>query len=141
MSWTGDTANAGFSTVTPFRALSGNVATHNAASQAADPNSLLSFYKSLIALRQSLPSLARGSYEFPAVAGSVMSYQRSLGSERSVVVINYGTASAAVALTRLPANAQLAAVFPHGASDTSVDAGGSAIVTLAAQSVAVYRLR
>jgi alpha-amylase len=55
MSWTADTTRAGFSTGTPFRALAGNVATHNVAAQEADPSSLLAHYRSLLALRRAAP--------------------------------------------------------------------------------------
>src|SRR3990167_5425511 len=95
MSWTGNTSNAGFTSGTPFRALSGNAATHNVATQAGDAGSLHAFYKTMIALRRDWPSLARGGYEAAAASGSVMSFQRSLGAERTVVVINYGTSASA----------------------------------------------
>jgi glycosidase len=141
MSWNGHTGNAGFTTGTPFRALSANSASHNVAAQSGDPASLHSFYKTMIALRRDWPSLARGSYEYAAAAGSVMSYQRSLGDERTVVLINYGSSTATAALARLPPNAQLAALYPTPGTDVSADAAGSASVTMAAQSLSVYRIR
>jgi alpha-amylase len=135
MSWT---ASGGFTTGTPFRAPSGNVATYNVAAQTADPNSLLAWYKGLIALRRAHPSLARGTYEASSVSGSVMSFQRVLGSERTVVVINYGTSAAAVSLGSLPANAVLTAVMPSGGSGVNADASGNALVNVPAQGVAVF---
>ena len=135
MSWT---AGGGFTTGTPFRAASGNVATNNVATQSSDPNSLLAWYKGLIALRRAYPSLARGSYEAASASGSVMSFQRVLGSERMVVVVNYGASAAAVSLTNLPANAVLAAVMPSGASGVNADASGNAMANVPAQSVVIY---
>jgi alpha-amylase len=139
MSWTGHTSNAGFTTGTPFRALSANVAANNVAAQSADASSLLAHYKALIALRKAYPSLARGTYESPNASGSVMSYQRSLGAERTLVVINYGTtAAASVALAHLPANAVLKPVYPAGGADVQADAAGNAGIPVAAQAATVY---
>ncbi len=141
MSWTSNTSNAGFTTGTPFRAVSANVAANNVAAQSADADSLLAHYKALIALRKSYPSLALGSYESPNASGSVMSYQRELGSERTLVVINYGaTAAASVALAHLPANAVLTPVLPAGGADVMADGAGNASIVLAAQTATVYRV-
>jgi len=142
MSWTADTGNAGFTTGAPYRALSANVAAQNAQAQANDPNSLLAFYKSMLALRNARPSLAQGSYVAPFANQLVLGYQRSFGGERSLVVINYATApAAAVALAGLPANATLTSVYPNDGTTATADANGQAQLTLAAQSVRVYDVR
>jgi predicted ATP-dependent protease len=132
-----------FTSGTPFRAPSANMATHNVAAQQADANSLLNFYRSLIALRNATPSLARGRYEFAAAAGSVMSFQRSLGNERTVVAFNYGAQSATAPLASLPAHATLTQLWPASGAGTmvSADAGGNAAVNLGAQAVAVFRVQ
>jgi alpha-amylase len=137
MSWT---ASGGFTTGTAFRASSGNVATNNVAAQTADSNSLLNFYKSLIALRRAHPSLSQGTYEFSTSSGTVMSFQRAQGGERTVVVFNYGTSSAAVSLAHLPANAVLTALWPTGAAGINADAAGNATANVGAQSVAVFQV-
>jgi len=139
MSWTGDAGNAGFTGGTPYRALSANVATFNAAAQAGDPNSLLAFYTAMLALRRGVPSIASGTYENVGVAGSVMSFQRRLAGERTVVVINYGTGAASAAVAGLPANATLANAY--GGSDVSADGSGQASVAIAGQSVRVFSVR
>ena len=141
MSWTGSPANAGFTTGTPYRSLSGNLASHNVAAQAADPNSLLAFYKAMLALRNTLPAVKAGSYDAVAVAGSVLSFQRRLGADRTVVVINYGSAPANATLASLPANAALAPAYPAGGADVAVDGNGQASVALPAQSLRVLTLR
>ncbi|HJV60644.1 MAG TPA: alpha-amylase family glycosyl hydrolase [Albitalea sp.] len=138
MSWSADTRTAGFTTGTPFRALSGNVAAYNVAGEAADANSLLAFYKSVIALRKSRPSLARGIYEAAASSGTVMSFQRSVAGERTLVVFNYGSSAASVALANLRAGAVLTPLMPTGGADVNATASGSASVDLPAQSFAVY---
>jgi len=141
MSWTGNTANGGFTIGTPYRSLSANVAGFNVAAQQADPNSLLAHYKAMLALRRAYPSIARGSYDNVAVNGSVMSFERRLGSERTLVAINYGSSAATAALAGLPANATLTSAYPAGAADVAADAAGQASAPLAAQSLQVFAVR
>jgi alpha-amylase len=141
MSWTGNTANAGFTSGTPYRALSANVASYNVAAQAADPNSLHAFYKTMLSLRNALAPIRSGSYDADSVSGSVMSFQRRLGAERAVVAINYGSSAATVVLANLPAGATLASAYPAGAADSLVDGGGLTSLSLPAQSVRVLTLK
>jgi glycosidase len=139
MSWSGNTSNAGFTSGSPFRALSANVGSYNVASETSDSTSLLAFYKSVIALRNAHPSLTTGSYEAPAFSGTTMSFQRSAAGERTLVVFNYGGAGAGVALAGLPASATLTPLWGTGA-DVVASAGGTASVSLPAQSFAVYHV-
>lgn len=141
MSWTADSGNAGFSTGKPFRALSANAGTQNAATQLADPNSLLSFYKAMLALRNTLPALAQGSYEASFVSGSVLGYQRKAGSEQVLVLINYGTNAASVTVGGLAANASLIAAYPGGGAKSSAELAGSAHLAIDAQSVLVFAVQ
>jgi glycosidase len=141
MSWSGDTRTAGFTTGTPYRNLAANVATHNVAAQQADPNSLLNFYKAMLALRNGLAPIATGSYEAVRVEGSVLSFQRALGTQRVVVVVNYGTVAATMTLSALPAGALLASRFPTGGADVDADAAGSVAIAMPGQSVRVFELR
>ena len=161
MSWTAD--GQGFSKGTPFRPVSPNAATHNAQAQAADPGSLLNFYKAMLALRNSQNALARGSYEAPLAQGQVLSFQRAWQGQRVLVVVNYGDA-AATATPTLPAKARLMSLYPMagttGASGTATppdaasasgsgsattglraDARGAVSIPMPARSVRVFRLR
>jgi glycosidase len=138
MSWTSDTVTAGFTSARPYRALATNVATHNVATQATVSNSLLRFYKALLALRNGRPSIAEGSYEAPFVSGKVMGYRRRLGNEATLVLINFGGASATVAVDNLAGNALLANLHPAGGADASADASGNASIRLAAQTLRVF---
>ena len=135
MSWTAD--KNGFTSGTEFRSVASNIATQNVASQVGVAGSLHSFYKSLLKVRNDLPSIARGSYVAPFVSGQIMGYQRQLGTERVLVVINYGTAADNVTVTGLPANAALKSQF-GSVADAAVDASGQAALSPAAQSVSVY---
>jgi glycosidase len=141
MSWTPSTSNAGFTTGTPWRALSANVATQNVQAQLADPNSIRAFYKAMLGLRNSRPSIAQGSYDAPQVSGNVIAWQRTLGGERSLVVINTGSGTATVNLTALPANASLSNLFPADGATATADANGTANLALPAQSVRVLNVQ
>lgn len=141
MAWTADAQRAGFTTGQPFRPVSPNAARYNVASQLADPNSLLSFYKSMLALRNTLPSLSSGSYDAPVVQGKVLAYQRTLGSQTSLVVINYGAQPGRFTLKALKPRTALAAAYPKGIPAVVANARGALHLTLAARSVRVYTLR
>ena len=141
MSWSADTQRGGFTTGTPFRPIAPNAARWNVAAQLADPHSLLSFYKSMLALRNSLPSLASGSYDAPQVQGRVMAYRRTLDAQTTLVVTNYGTRSATIRLDQLKPRAAFVPVFPQGGKTVAASAKGALRVRLPAQSVRVYTLQ
>ncbi len=140
MSWTADTTRAGFTTGTPYRALSANVATRNVAAQQADPDSLLGYYRSLMTLRRTRAEIARGSYEAVFRSGAVLGYQRAFEGARSLVLLNYGTAPASVDVAGLPAGATLSALLPAGGAAAAAGSDGVARLTLPAQWVQVYEV-
>ncbi|MES2584786.1 MAG: alpha-amylase family glycosyl hydrolase [Pseudomonadota bacterium] len=142
MSWTADKQGAGFTTsIKSFRPVAPNVARYNVAAQLADPNSLLAFYKSMLALRNSLPSLASGSYDAPVAQGRVMAYRRTLGAETTLVVINYGTQASTLALKDLQPQARFVSAYPAKAKTAVANARGVLHLSPPAQSVQVYRLQ
>jgi glycosidase len=138
MSWTGDSGNAGFSTVTPYRVVAANVTRQNVDAEQKAPDSLLAYYKSLLALRNRFPAIAQGSYEKPFVDGLVMAYQRRLREQGALVVINYGAKPASMTLSELDAGAAFKQVFPEAGAGIRVDAGGRAKLKVPAQSVRVF---
>lgn len=143
MSWNGDADTGGFTTAKPYRSLASNVSTQNLEAQKQDPNSLLFFYQQMLKVRNSLPSIARGTYEMPLVNGQVLSYQRKFQSEHSVVVINYGLNSAKLELPNLPAHKFLKFILSEGvdvASRIAINAAGQALVEMKPQSVIVLRV-
>jgi glycosidase len=141
MSWAPDAARGGFTTGRPFRPLAPNVATNNVQSQAADPQSILNFYKAMLRLRNTLPSIARGSFDASAAEGQVVSWQRRLDDETTVVLINYGLQATEADLQSLPARARLLALFPADDAPLRVNSGGRARVALEPQSVRVLRVQ
>lgn len=136
MSWT---ANAtGFTSGTAFRGVSDNIATQNA-TQVGQAGSLHAHYKALLALRNTYPAIASGSYTAAFASGTTMGYQRVAGSQRMLVVFNYGSVAANVAVNGLPASAALQSRF-GGLADTAADAGGAVTLNLPAQTAAVFQV-
>jgi glycosidase len=60
MPWTAEAPGYGFTTGDPWEPMADDVATTNVAAQTGDPSSLLSWYRSLIALRAAHPALRPG---------------------------------------------------------------------------------
>ena len=141
MSWTADPRGAGFTTGKPFRALSPNVATQNAASQLTNPKSLLAFYKTMIKLRNTRSSLADGTYEAPFVRGQLLGYRRTLGEDRTLVLINYGKRSERIGVRDLALGRRLQPLFPAVVKGQTAAAMRSFKITVPAQSVQVYTLQ
>ena len=132
MSWT---PTGGFSTGTPYRPGSTNLATNNAQAERADPQSMLAFYTAMLALRNAHPSIARGRYVSPRVDGRTLSFQRVFDNEHTAVVINDGDDAGAASLAGLPANARLQRLYPT--AGTRVQAGPDGVATVAAPALSV----
>ena len=138
MSWTPD---GGFTTGDqPFRPLSLNRSRHNAETQVREPDSLFNFYRTLIALRRQLPSLALGNYEADHVDGQVWSFQRVQGRQRCLVAINYGDQPASITVAGLSPAARAKAAYPRNAAALKADAAGQARIALPPLSLRVYTL-
>ena len=89
MQWTAG-PQAGFTTGTPWLPVNPDAHEVNAAAEAADPNSVLSFYRRLIALRKRVPALVYGAWrdidpDHPAVFG----YTRILPDAACLVLMNF----------------------------------------------------
>jgi glycosidase len=129
MSWTSE---GGFTTGTPFRPVAPNAATQNARAQRADRQSIYHFYKAMIALRNARPSLARGSFEHSFADGLVLGFERRLGKERTLVLINYGNEPKTVSVPGLEPGTRATSLYP---------ARGGNRFELPPQSVRVFDLR
>jgi alpha-glucosidase len=106
MPWT-DGPNGGFTTGTPWLRMAPDMATRNVASQAADPDSVLSAYRQLIAVRGTLIALQTGSFRWVVRArDGVLAYRRDAPGEAVLVAINFNAAPTVVALED-PASAAL----------------------------------
>ena len=89
MQWTAD-ANAGFTAGKPWLPTGENYETVNAASEAQDPDSVLSWYRELAALRSSCTELTEGSYE-EILSGSeqIYGFVRKGSSSEAIILMNF----------------------------------------------------
>ncbi len=138
MSWTSDTTTAGFTAGMPFRPVAPNVATHNAANERRNAESIHAFYKSMLRLRNGRPSVARGGYERSFADGLVLGFERRLDTERTLVVVNYGDQEVPVLAVGLPALGRLSPLFPVGGPAVRAGAGGRAHLWMPARSIRVW---
>lgn len=82
--------NAGFTTGTPWIGVNPNYETINAEVQENDPDSVLCFYRRLIALRRELPIITEGDYTLLlADHPQVFAYQRSWQGQRLYVICSF----------------------------------------------------
>lgn len=140
MSWTATAA--GFTSGSPFRALSGNIATNNLAAQIGDPNSLYAFYKEMIALRNANPALQKGVYTTSWNDGRALSYIVADTTQRVAVAINYATATGTVTVNGLPLGSTLTQIYPAGVTATyPATAQQQVHFDVPAQGVAVFAVR
>lgn len=112
MPW-GPGRNGGFTTAErPWLRMAPDFATRNVAAQAADPASVLSFYRRLLWLRRAEPALQRGSLRSLAVIGrDVLTYERQADAEVAHVVLNVGTRATEVTLPSAPAGRSWVAIL------------------------------
>ncbi|MGD0757987.1 MAG: alpha-glucosidase [Candidatus Sulfotelmatobacter sp.] len=88
MQWD-ESANAGFSTATPWLPVPPTYKTHNVADESKDPNSVLEFYKSVLKLRHTSKALLDGSYAaLNESDANVLSYLRAYKDDVVLVALN-----------------------------------------------------
>ena len=82
---------AGFTSGRPWLRLGPDAQTRNVAVEAADPTSLLSLYRHLLALRAATPALQAGTMRLdPDTAGDLVAYTRATDDQVVLVVLNLG---------------------------------------------------
>ena len=92
MPWDGS-AGAGFTRGKPWLPLAPDHATRNVERLRQDPGSILSLYRALLALRGREPALHAGAIESVQASGDCLTFDRTCGSSRLRVQINFGTAA------------------------------------------------
>ena len=93
MQWN-SSANAGFSTSTPWLPVPDSYKTHNVETESKDPDSILNFYRQLLSMRHTNPALVEGSYTaLNPDDPNVLSYLRSYKGKAVLVAINMSTTS------------------------------------------------
>lgn len=89
MQWD-DSAQAGFTTGTPWLAVNPNYTEINAKAETADVNSVFHYYKKLITLRKENPVVVYGRYEaLMEDSEELFVYTRELDDEKLLVVCNF----------------------------------------------------
>lgn len=89
MQWT-DGENAGFTTGTPWMPINYDYKHFNAQSESLDENSVLNYYKKLIAFRASHDEIVEGSYtEYLPKSKKFFAYARDDGKNKLLVVLNF----------------------------------------------------
>ncbi|AHJ97310.1 glycoside hydrolase family 13 protein [Hymenobacter swuensis] len=84
------TANAGFTTGTPWLKVNPNYSILNQAAQDQNPNSVLNYFRRATATRKQHKVLVYGQYQLLDAANPhVYAYTRTLGSEKVLVVLNF----------------------------------------------------
>lgn len=81
--------NAGFTTGSPWLPIQSEYIRRNVESEIRDPESFLSLYRNLIALRKRYSSLQHGSYHPIELSGEVFMYIREYEREKILVALNF----------------------------------------------------
>ena len=82
--------NAGFTNGTPWLKVNPNHTTVNVAAQEKDPQSILSYYKKMVALRKQNKTLVYGQYQLVDKNNpQVYAYTRTLDKRQLLVVLNF----------------------------------------------------
>lgn len=90
MQWT-DGPNSGFTSGNAWIGLPDNYSSINVESEEKDSDSILNFYRRLIALRKEYPIISDGDIKFLETHNArVIAYERRLNDERLIVVCNFG---------------------------------------------------
>ena len=87
MQWTGG-RNAGFTGGEPWIGIPENYTYINTEEASKDPDSILAFYKKLIALRKKYDIIADGSFEPIETSDNMFAYRRRLGTQTLTVLCN-----------------------------------------------------
>jgi alpha-glucosidase len=93
MQWD-ESANAGFSTHEPWLPVPPSYKTHNVSTETKDPNSVLEFYRKVLALRHNNPAILEGNYTaLNEDDNSVLAYLRTYKGKSVVVALNMTTSA------------------------------------------------
>ncbi len=133
-------SSGGFTTGTPWFVYAPGLATQNVASEAHDPQSLLSYYRNWIAARKQSRALLKGNIT-PLDAGvQILAFIRDSGDERVLAVHNVSNST--LTAGPLPVNAnRFEVVYADGGVSDPTGGSGAWRVTLPPHSSGVWRAR
>ena len=107
MQWTAETS-AGFSDATPWLAVNETKDWLNVATEQADADSILAFYKQLIALRKEHRAFVEGTFRNIEQANdAIFCYERKDAEKTFIVLVNLSGQAQAFAREQLPETSQL----------------------------------
>jgi oligo-1,6-glucosidase len=96
MQWN-DTAQAGFTSTTPWLAVNENYRTLNVEVQESNPDSVLNYFRNMIQLRKKNMTLVYGAFELVDEDNQqIFAYTRQLENEKFLVVLNFSDQNAAL---------------------------------------------
>jgi alpha-glucosidase len=102
MQWN-DAKNAGFSNAKPWLPVPPTYKTHNVAAESKDPNSILSVYRQLLAMRHNEPALLNGTYTaINEDDPNVLAYLRKDKNEAILVLLNMSNTPQKIKLNLAP---------------------------------------
>jgi oligo-1,6-glucosidase len=91
--------HAGFTKGTPWLKVNPNYGTINAVAQEKDPNSILHYFRNMVQLRKSEPTLVYGKYTLLDEKNpSIYAYTRELEGKKLLVLLNFKNQNATVQL-------------------------------------------
>jgi alpha-glucosidase len=90
------TTSAGFSAGKPWLRVNPDYARINVESERNDPDSLLNFYRQLLALRRAAPALQQGSYRALTTTDDVFAFERATADQRLLIALNFAARPAMI---------------------------------------------
>ncbi len=99
MVWTGGNDYAGFSTVKPWLPVKAPQAVLNVDSQRGRSNSVLEFYREMLAFRKNSPHMLGGKSKFFDTAEPVFAFQRGSGKGSLLAIFNLSKVTVSVAVS------------------------------------------
>ena len=88
--WTNE-EHGGFTTGTPWLKVNSNHKEINFESQIDDPNSVYSFYKQLLKIRNNDETIVYGDFQDLLITRKVFVFERSLGDKKYIIAVNFST--------------------------------------------------
>jgi alpha-glucosidase len=95
MCWTSQ-PGVGFTTGVPWLPIGADFDRVNVAEEGKDPRSFLSLYRDLLALRRAEPALSVGSYRELAADPQLFMYERTEGTRRLLIALNFSATPCAL---------------------------------------------
>ncbi len=132
------TLNAGFTSGTPWLKVNPNYTTVNVNAEEKDPNSVLNYFKKMVKLRKTTPTLVYGKYQLLDKNNQkVYAYTREGEGKKLLILLNF---SATNSQTNIGLNIAKAKVLLSNYKDILAQDGGKTSIELRPYEAVVYDL-